>query len=120
MCLLSNNKFLQLETVNLLLFVKNTKDKAQACDLSCKKNFYVIITFNDVNEHFVISQNYRAHFFIDGENLNLPETQQVYRMIEGSKLGEIILLEDAVDDDIGRNGKITYSIVDGKNLVKFL
>ena len=41
-------------------------------------------------------------------------------MIEGSKLGEIILLVDAVDDDIGRNGKITYSIVKGKYLLQYL
>ena len=70
---------------------------------------------NDVNEHAptFISQNYRAQFFIDGKNPNLPKTQQVYRMTEGSKLGEIILIVDAVDEDFGRNGKVTYLIVEG-------
>ena len=80
-----------------------------------QNNCYVIVTLNDVNEHAptFISQNYRAQFFIDGKNPNLPETQQVYRMTEGTKLGEIILIVDAVDEDYGRNGKITYSIVEG-------
>ena len=70
---------------------------------------------DDVNEHTpaFISQNYRAQFFIDGGNPNLPETQQVYRMTEGSKLGETILIVDAVDEDFGRNGKVTYLIVEG-------
>ena len=83
-----------------------------------QNNCYVIVTLDDVNEHTpaFISQNYRAQFFIDGGNPNLPETQQVYRMTEGSKLGEIILFVDAVDEDFGRNGKITYSIVEGQYL----
>ena len=73
---------------------------------------------DDVNEHTpaFISQNYRAQFFIDGENPNLPETRQLYRMTESSKLGELIIIVDAVDEDFGQNGKVTYSIVEGKYL----
>merc|ERR1719354_1217875 len=36
-------------------------------------------------------------------------------MTESSKLGELILIVDAVDEDFGRNGKITYFIVEGNN-----
>ena len=70
---------------------------------------------DDVNEHTpaFISQNYLAQFFIDGENPSLPETQQVYRMTESSKLGELFIIVNAVDEDFGRNGKVTYTIVEG-------
>ena len=71
----------------------------------------------NVNEHtpYFVIQKCLHKFLFDGENPKLPDTQLVYRMIEGGIRGKIILLVDAVDDDIGQNVNINHLIVEDRH-----
>lgn len=78
---------------------------------------YVIIRLRDVNEFApkFTSDHYRAQFVVAPESEDLiNEHCGIYDLGGKSSLDQIILNVHAVDPDYGINGRIFYSIIEGK------